>query len=83
MNRSRIVFLLISVFASSSVHAQLAISGGGTGATTASAAIGNLGLPIVSVVNFGATGDGVTDDTAAIDSAMTSEQQDLWSSPSR
>lgn len=37
----------------------------------AAAALTNLGLPIVSVVNFGATGDGSTDDTAAINAAMT------------
>jgi hypothetical protein len=49
----------------------LSIAGGGTGATTANGAIANLGLPIISVKNFGATGNGSTDDTAAINSAMT------------
>lgn len=54
------------------IHAQtpLPISGGGTGATTASSAIANLGLPTISVLDFGATGNGSTDDTAAIASAM-------------
>jgi polygalacturonase len=52
------------------LNAQLSISGGGTGASTASNGIANLGLPIASVLNFGATGNGVTDDTAAINSAM-------------
>jgi hypothetical protein len=41
-----------------------------TSGGTASAALPNLGLRILSVVNFGATGDGSTDDTAAINSAM-------------
>lgn len=46
------------------------ISGGGTGATTASSAIANLGLPTISVMNFGATGNGSTDDTASISNAI-------------
>lgn len=49
----------------------LPISGGGTGATTAQSAIANLGLPVISVVSYGATGNGSTDDTVAINSAMT------------
>ncbi len=57
----------------SCIYAQtpLPVSSGGTGATTAPAAPANLGLPVVSVMSFGATGNGVTDDTAAINSAMT------------
>ena len=38
---------------------------------TASAGLMSPGLPIISVINFGATGDGSTDDTAAINAAMT------------
>jgi hypothetical protein len=63
--------LALALATSDSLAQTLPISGGGTGATTAPAAISNLGLPIISVVSFGATGNGTTDDTAAINSAMT------------
>ena len=39
--------------------------------SAASAGLMNPGPPIISVVNFGATGDGSTDDTEAINAAMT------------
>lgn len=40
-------------------------------AANPSAILGGLGLPIVSVTNFGARGDGSSDDTTAINAAMT------------
>ena len=61
----------VSSCSSARAQSPLAISGGGTGATTASQAITNLGLPIVSVVDYGATGNGSTNDTTAINNAMT------------
>ena len=64
------LFVIFCIGAVAPVHAQLAIPSGGTGATSGSAAIGNLGLPVISVINFGATGNGTTDDTAAINLAM-------------
>jgi hypothetical protein len=48
------------------------LSGGsGLPVTTASAADSNSGLPALSVLEFGAKGDGVTDDTAAINAATS------------
>jgi hypothetical protein len=44
---------------------------GGTGATTPAAALANLGAPTESVLNAGAKCDGVTDDTTAIQAAIT------------
>lgn len=66
------VLTAAGIAACSFIHAQtpLPISGGGTGATTASSAIANLGLPTISVLDFGATGNGSTDDTSAIAGAM-------------
>jgi hypothetical protein len=62
-----------SVFYCHGAAAQtpLPIASGGTGASTANTAIANLGLPVVSVMNFGAKGDGSTNDTPAINAAMT------------
>jgi Pectate lyase superfamily protein len=67
-----VVLAAAGIAACSMVYAQspLPISGGGTGATTGSAAIANLGLPTISVTDFGATGNGSTDDTTAISNAM-------------
>ena len=54
------------------VHAQeLPIANGGTGISVAPAITANRGWPAVNVVNYGAKGNGTTDDTAAINSAMT------------
>jgi hypothetical protein len=66
------VLLAAAIAACSVVYAQnpLSISGGGTGTSTASSALTNLGLPTISVLDFGATGNGSTDDTAAINTAM-------------
>jgi hypothetical protein len=54
------------------IHAQtpLPASGRGSNAAAASAALVNLGMPIVSVLNYGATGRGQVDDTPAIKAAM-------------
>jgi hypothetical protein len=53
------------------IHAQgLPGATGGVRTSIPPVAITNSGLPIVSVVNYGATGDGTTDDTGAIDLAM-------------
>jgi hypothetical protein len=65
-------FMMLSLLKPEMQAQELPVSGGGTGASTAPAAIANLGLPTISVTSFGATGDGVTDDTAAINSAMSS-----------
>jgi polygalacturonase len=66
------LFLALSIFLfPDCTNAQLAISGGGTGASNASDAITNLGLPIVSVIDYGAAGNGATDDTTAINNAMS------------
>jgi len=66
-------FFMMSSSLNPKMQAQvLPVSGGGTGAATAPAAIANLGLPTISVMSFGATENGATDDTAAINSAMNS-----------
>ncbi len=67
------VLVAVGIAACSTVYAQspLPISGGGTGATIASSALADLGLPIISVKDFGATGNGSTNDTTAINNAMS------------
>jgi hypothetical protein len=61
------------IFTCSCIHSQtsLPIAGGGAGAKSASAKTANLGLPVINVVNYGATAAGQVDDTAAINSAIS------------
>jgi hypothetical protein len=54
------------------VTGTVAIANGGTGATTAAGALSNLGIGGLSALNCGAKGDGVTDDTAALNACFTS-----------
>jgi Right handed beta helix region len=65
-------YLTGSLTASSlSLTSALPISSGGTGTTTAAAAVLGLGLPDYYAANAGVKCDGVTDDTSAINSALT------------
>lgn len=48
----------------------IAIGGGGTGASTAAGALANLGITIVSLLDYGAVCDGITDDRVAIGNAI-------------
>ncbi len=57
----------------------ISTANGGTGATTPVQALAKLGIPMVSVLNYGAKGDGVTDDGAAINSALAANSS--FSSP--
>ena len=53
-------------------YGTLPVAGGGTGATTAPAALVSLNaLPVFNPQHYGAAWDGSTDDTAAINSAIT------------
>jgi Pectate lyase superfamily protein len=54
-----------------SIHAQATEPPIGNGGPGISAAIRPVGLSAISVTNYGARGDGHTDDTAAINSAMS------------
>ncbi len=51
---------------------SVAITSGGTGATTSSGALTNLGIGGLSALNCGAKGDGVTDDTSALNACFSS-----------
>jgi len=62
------VLVLITMLSPSSIHAQTTMGNGGPGV---SAAISPVGLSMINVGNYGARGDGRTDDTAAINSAMS------------
>lgn len=73
--RSVLALLLLAGVAGGSASAQspLAISGGGTGATTAPAALADLGaepLGLGDLRRYGWHGDGKTDDTAAFNLAL-------------
>jgi hypothetical protein len=65
------VLVLSTMLFPSSIHAQTTASSAGDGGTNPSAGMAHPGLPAISVVNYGARGDGRTDDTAAINSAMS------------
>jgi hypothetical protein len=54
------IALALALTESALLAQTLPVSGGGTGATTAPTAISTLGLPVISVVSFGATGNGTT-----------------------
>jgi Pectate lyase superfamily protein len=71
MKAPHCVFTLIVGVCVPYIHAQgLPSPNGAVGKSIPPAAITNLGLPVISVVNYGATGNGTTDDTGAIDLAM-------------
>ena len=65
------VLMLSTVLFPSSIYAQATESAVGNGGPGVAAAVPAVGLPAISVVNYGAIGDGSTDDTAAINSAMS------------
>ena len=52
------------------VTGTVGIGNGGTGASTSSGALKNVGVGLYSVKNYGAKGDGTTDDTTAIKAAL-------------
>lgn len=53
----------------------ISAANGGTGASTPTRALANLGIPMESVLNYGARGDGVTDDGAAINAALAANSR--------
>ena len=57
--------------------APIALTSGGTGATTAAVAMDNFGLTFVDVRNAGAKCDGTTDDTTAIQAAISEAESGL------
>jgi Pectate lyase superfamily protein len=65
------VLVLSTMLSTSSFHAQTTEPAIGNGGPGVSAALPAVGLPAISVANYGAKGDGRADDTAAINSAMS------------
>ena len=64
-------FVLCARMASKAQAQVLPITAGGTGATTAPSALSNLGLPIVSVLDYGAAGNNSSNDTGAVNAALS------------
>lgn len=58
-------------FSTMTITGQLPVANGGTASATTLAAKSGLNLPIVNVKDYGAVGNGVTDDLAAINSAIS------------
>jgi hypothetical protein len=65
------VLVLSAMLSPSFLHAQTTDSAISNGGPAVSAAIPPVGLSAISVANYGARGDGRTDDTEAINSAMS------------
>jgi hypothetical protein len=65
------VLVFSTMLALSSIRAQTPEPATGNGGPGVSAAVPPVGVSTISVANYGAKGDGRTDDTAAINSAMS------------
>jgi Pectate lyase superfamily protein len=63
--------LVHAVCFSACIHAQMASSQAASGANETSTAVAHTGTPWINVLSYGAKADGLADDTAAINAAMS------------